>query len=319
MKFKTKRLFYSLSALAAMALSILPAYAKGGPADDAVPVTMTVTATVANGKRLPAIDRDDVVVKRGGERLRVTNWTAAQGSRAGLDLFILIDDASDSSLGLQLGDLRQFIARQPSTTAIGIGYMSNARVQVVQNLTTNHAQAANALRMPLGSAGAYGSPYLSVTSLMKHWPNTQNRREVIMVTDGIDRARRQLSGRGLMSNPDVDSAAFVAQKTGTIIHTIYTPGTGRVHRSYMQGTNGQMDMARLSGKTGGRSFYLGLHSPVSFQPYLNELQRVLDNQYLLSFNATPGKKPGLQYVKLSTELAGVDLAAHDAVWVPVAK
>jgi hypothetical protein len=317
MKSRSMRLFYSLSALAAMALAIPPAHAKGGPADDAVPVTMTVTATVANGKRLPDITRDDVVVKRGNQRLRVTNWTPAQGNRAGLDLFILIDDAADPILGSQLGDLRQFINSQPPTTAVGIGYMSNARVRVVQNLTTDHAQAANALRMPIGSAGAYGSPYLSVSNLMKQWPNSQNRREVVMVTDGIDRARRHVSPRrGLETNPDVDSAAYVAQKTGTVIHTIYTPGAGRIHRTYWQGTNGQMEMARLSAKTGGRSFYLGLQNPVSFQPYLDQLQRVLDNQYLLSFNAAPAKQPGLQYVKLSTELAGVDLTTHDAVWVP---
>jgi hypothetical protein len=45
------------------------------------------------------------------------------------------------------------------------------------------------------------------------------------------------------------------------------------------------------------------------------LQKILDNQYLLSFCAKPGKKAGLQYVSLNTELAGVEFAAPDAVWV----
>lgn len=317
MKFGKMRMFSGLSALAGILLSISPAHAKGGPAENAVPVTMTVTASVANGKRMPEISRDDVVVKRGKQRLRVTNWVPAQGNRAGLDLFILIDDASDARLGSQLSDLRQFVNSQASSTAVGIGYIRNGGVRVAQHLTTNHTLAANALRLPLGNGGAFNSPYLSVIDLMKRWPETQNRREVVMITDGIDRAHRHsYERRGLTTNPDVDSASMVAQRTGTIIHTIYTPGAGRLHRNYWVATSGQIDMSRLSQKSGGSSFYLGLQSPVSFAPYLSELQRTLDNQYLLSFAATPGKKSGLQNVSLSTELAGVQLTAHDAVWVP---
>ena len=60
---------------------------------------------------------------------------------------------------------------------------------------------------------------------------------------------------------------------------------------------------------------MGLEHPVSFAPYLDDLQRTLDNQYLLSFSTTPGKKAGLQYVDLNTEVAGVEFAASDAVWV----
>jgi hypothetical protein len=104
-----------------------------------------------------------------------------------------------------------------------------------------------------------------------------------------------------------------------MIHTIYTPGFGHLRHRYWDATNGQMNMARLSDATGGESFYLGLHGPVSIKPYLDSLQQVFDNQYLLSFSAKPGKKAGLQNVKLSTEVAGVQLSAHDAVWVPAAK
>jgi hypothetical protein len=152
---------------------------------------------------------------------------------------------------------------------------------------------------------------------MKRLPDSHNRREIVMITDGIDRAGRSLGlRRGLRVNSDVDSASAVAQRTGTIIHTIYAPGTGRSHRNYWEATSGQMDMARLSDQTGGECFYLGLQDPVSFAPYLDQLQKILDNQYLLSFSAVPDKKPGLQRVKLSTPIAGVELSSHDAVWVP---
>jgi hypothetical protein len=285
----------------------------------AIPVRIAVTANVATDKRMPEINLEDVVVKQGKQRLQVTEWIPAQGERAGLDLFILIDDASSTRLGSNLDDMRAFISAQPSTTSVGVGYMRNATVQIVQNFTTDHAAAAKALRLPTGSAGAYGSPYLSVIDLMSRWPKDQNRREVVMVTDGIDRARGGPRWRGLSSNPDVDTASQVAMRTGTIIHTIYAPGSGRLHRNYWEATNGQMGIAKLSDITGGESFFLGLQSPVSFKPYLDNLRTVLDSRYLLSFSVKPGPKAGLQYVTLSTEVAGVEFSAPDAVWVPAAK
>ena len=247
----------SVIAMAAIAAA-LPLHAEE-PTETTVPVTMTVTANVVNNKRMPEISQQDVVVTQGKERLKVRGWVPAQGQYAGLDLFILIDEASDPSLGMHLDDLKTFINAQPSTTLVGVGYMRNATVQIVQDLTTDHAAAAKALRLPLGSGGAYASPYLSVIDLMKRWPSTDRRREILMVTDGIDRARRTLPwARTPASITDVDSASDVAIRTGTIIHTIYAPGVGRYRRNYWEATSGQMGIAKLSDVSGGESFFLGL-------------------------------------------------------------
>jgi hypothetical protein len=284
----------------------------------AVPVRMTVTVRLLDkDKRMPDVSREDVIVRQDNHRLKVTGWRSARGGQAGLDLFILLDDTSDPSLGSQLDDLRAFINAQPQTTSVGVGYMRNATVQIVQNFTAEHSQAAKALRLPVASSGAYGSPYLSVIDLMKRWPGHSNRREVIMVTDGIDRARGGPRYRGLsFITPDVDSASRVAQRTGTIIHTIFTRGVGRLGSNFWEITNGQNGIAKLSDETGGWSFYLGTQNSVSFQPYLDDLQSILDNQFLLDFQALPGKKAGLQHVRLTTEVAGVELDSADSVWVP---
>jgi hypothetical protein len=286
-----------------------------------VPVRMTVTADVlGEGKRAPQIKREDVTVKQGKDTLQVTDLVAACEDKAGLDLFILIDDASDSSLGVQLNDLRAFVNAQPATTSVAIGYMRNATVQIAQDFTNDHAAAAKALRLPLGTAGAYGSPYLSVIDLMKRWPETMNRHEVVMITDGIDRARRGLRYSGLSwVSPDVDTASAVAQRTGTMIHTIYTPGIGRLHHNFWEANSGQNGMAKLSDETGGESFFLGLQPPVSFKPYLDRIKTTLENQYVITFQAKPAKKAGLQRVALTTEVAGVEFASADNVWVPAAK
>jgi hypothetical protein len=309
----TLKFYVSIVALAAMVLCI-PLGAKDPSVAGAVPAKMTVTAGVDDGKLMPAIEKEDVFVKKGNDRLRVTNWVPATGENAGLELFILIDDASISSLGLHLEELRAFINSQPSTTSIGVGYARNGSVEIRQNFTVDHEIAAKALRLPVGSPGAFGSPYLSVADLMKRWQDTPNRREVILITDGIDRARR-----GNFANPDVDSAASVAQRTGTMIHSIYFPGTGHWVRNFWESTNGQNNLSKLSDATGGESFFLGRQAPVSFKPYLDDLQKTFDNQYLLTFLVTPGKKNGLQYVSVSTEIAGVDFNTADAVWTPGSK
>jgi hypothetical protein len=194
--------------------------------------------------------------------------------------------------------------------------MRNASVQIAQDLTADHRLAAQSLRLPLGYSMSFGSPYLSVADLMKQWPTDGNRREVIMLTNGIGRDGFHRGWhRFYRIEPDADTATAVAQSTGTNIFTIFAPGYARAWRGTWAGLNGQFNMTRLSDSTGGAAFYLGLHAPVSIRPYLAQLQTMLDNQYILTFWAKPGKKSGLQPINLSTEVAGVDLASHNAVWV----
>ncbi|HZR58917.1 MAG TPA: hypothetical protein VFA74_18760 [Terriglobales bacterium] len=296
-------------------ISILAAQAQEGVAVSKAPARMTITLAALGDGPVPEVNRDDVTVNQGKEPLRVTGWEPARGDRAGLDLFILIDDACDKSLGSQLDELRTFITAQPPTTSVGVGYMRNATVQIAQNFTTDHTLAAKALRLPAGSVGAFGSPYLSAVSLMKGWPQHANRRALVLVTDGIDRARRGTRPRGLSTNPDVNSTSTVGQRTGTIIYGIYAPGVGHLHRNFWEATNGQNDIARLAEETGGQSFFLGLQAPVSFRPYLDDVQKMLDNQYVLTLEARRGGSEGLRPVSISTKVPGVELIAANSVWV----
>jgi len=303
-------------------LCSLSAQAQEAASAATVPVRMTVTLSALGDKAtMPTVNREDVTVTPGrrGERLKVTGWTAATGAHAALDLFILIDDASTTALGSQLDSLRSFINAQPATTAVGVGYMSNATVQIVQNLTTDHAAAARVVRLPRANTGAFGSPFLSVVNLMNGWPAHPARRVIVMVTDGIDRARGGPRARGLgPTNPDVIRASDVAQRTGTIIYTIFHPGVGYRSRNLWEATNGQNGIARLSDESGGEAFFLGLQTPVSFGPFLDGVQTALNNQYLLEFRAVPGRRAGAQSVSVSTEVPGVEIISAETAWVPAA-
>jgi hypothetical protein len=260
------------------------------------------------------MQKEDVMVFQGRDRVKTTDWTPLRGDHAGLELFILLDDASGSSLGSQLEDLRRFVNSQPATTRIGVGYMRDGTVDIVQNFTDNHAQAAKSLRLPLQSVGINASPYFSVSDLMKRWPDAPVRREILMITDGIDRY-----GPGGASDPYVDEAVEQAQRAGIVIFSIYTPGAGHFGHTFWRINWGQNYLSELSDQTGGESFYLGTEAPVSFSPYLDDLGRRLQNQYLLTFLAKPVKKSGLQSVKLRTELSNAELVSASSVYVPASE
>lgn len=264
----------------------------------------------------PAIDQGDVLVYEGKVRDKVTSWVPARGDHAQLELFILLDDSSGENLGTQLGDIRQFINSQPATTKIGVAYMQNGIARIAQNLTTDHAQAARSLRLPLGIPGVNASPYFSLSDLVKHWPTGSLRREVLMVSDGID---RYYAG-GDPEDPYVSAAIEDAQKAGIVVFGIYNPGAGHFGHTFWRYNSGQIYLSRVTDETGGEGYYIGFTGPApAFVPFLDELDHRLQNQYLLTFSAKPEAKSGMQSVKLTAETLNVELVVASRMYVPASQ
>jgi len=282
---------------------------------------------------LPRLTQNEVKVKQGKTYLQVTQLIPAQGENTALQLVILIDDAlNTSAVGNNLNDLREFIKAQPASTAVGIGYMSNATIQMVQNFTADHEAAAKAVRLPRGALSTADSPYLSLISLAKSWPQQNVRRVVLMVTDGIDRLRGEKpepSQLGPSFGPvyhsmptisvDATSASEISQRYNVLVFSLYSPGVGRAGRSSWDLDLGLSGLTKIADETGGECYSLGTSALVSFQPYLERLQKTLDNQYYLVFLAEPKKKAGFQRVKIETEASNSEIIAPDNVWVPAAK
>jgi hypothetical protein len=311
-------------------------------APSTVQVHMVITdEALRDDSEVPILRSENVQVKQGKTSLKVDHLIPARGDNAALQLFILIDDTCDTSIGNSLNDLRDFINAQPATTVVGVAYMSNATIQIAQNFTADHAAAAKAVRLPRGGLSSMDSPYLSLISLIKGWPEQKVRREVLMVSDGIDRLRGDTTSRtqsvpssrgssritapttslstGMSTiSPDADTASTTAQRYGVIVHGIYATGVGRMGRNSWEAQLGQGGVGKIADESGGEYFSLGTQNLVSFKPYLDRLQRVLDNQYYLVFGAVPRNKAGLQRVKISTEGSGFEIAAADNVWVPAA-
>jgi VWFA-related protein len=234
----------------------------------------------------------------------VAGWVPLRGQRSGLQLVVLLDDSSRGNLGLQLNDIRNFVTGLPPNAQVAIGYMRNGTPNLVQNFTNDHAQAVKSLRLPTGSAGINGSPYFCLSALVKHWPGGDSnvRREVIMVTDGVD---RYSGGRFDPEDPYVQAATSDAQKAGVIVYSIYYRGAGRFDQSRIVTDGGQNYLTQLSGSTGGKVYLEGFGNPVSFAPFLSDIQRKLQNQYELSFVSTA--KPGLQSIRVKTSQPNTSL------------
>jgi hypothetical protein len=77
-------------------------------------------------------------------------------------------------IGALIDDLRKLILGQPTTTMIGIGHLRNGTVDILQDLISDHALAAKALRLPTGSSSSAFSPYNAITDLIKRWPESIN-------------------------------------------------------------------------------------------------------------------------------------------------
>jgi hypothetical protein len=289
-------------------------YAQNASAQG-VPAHVLVTVEARHGSAVPEIGPRDVMIYEGHDRDQVVDVVPAQGDHAALELFILLDDGSNSRLGSQLDDLRQFISAQPASTKIGVAYMQNGMARVEQNLTSDHALAAKALRLPMGIGGINASPYFSVSDLVKRWPESTARREVLMVSDGIDR----YYGSGDLQDPYLEAAIDDATRAGIVVYAIYNPGAGHFGHSYWQTYWGQIYLSRLAEETGGEGYYIGLTgNPVSFDPFLEDMGRHLGNQYWVTFNAKPQKKNGWQRIKVTTEVSNAELVAPSRVWVSAA-
>ena len=278
-----------------------------------VPVTIVVSVEAKHGAQVPQIFKEDVMVFQGGNRVKVTDWRPIREKRPELELFILVDDACDTSAGLQLDDLRRFVKSQAGTTFVGVGYIRNSSVQIAQNLTRDHEQAAHALRIPFGSPAAYSSPFLAVAGLVEGWPSSENERAIFLVSPGID---------GLQPGPGnsyLEQAINHARRANIEVYAIYASPSGRFGRNLWKMNFGQSNLSQLADETGGDAFFQGFQTPLSFKPFLEEFGDRLKHQYSLTFLANAGDEPKDHHIRLETEVTNAELVGPGMVRVPAAK
>ena len=300
--------------IAAAVCLVAPAslFAQQQSSEPGVPVSIVVTLEAKHGKTIPPIEPEDLAVKQGKDKRPITGLTPLGADNGDMQLLLLIDDSARASFDTEIGTLKQFVTSLPPNSEVAVAYMRNGMADVVANFTRDHAAAANSIRLALGAGGADVSPYDSLTDAIKKWPDTGARRKaIVMISSGIE----GLGGGYTTENPYVNAGIEAAQKAGVVVYTIYSPSVGHSGHSYWRTSWGQNFLSQLSDETGGEFYTIGFGSPVSFQPFLQQISDQLQHQYLLTFVARAEQKSGLQPIKVNVLEKDASIAAPDKVYV----
>jgi hypothetical protein len=259
------------------------------------------------------VSAQNVQIQVNGKPIPVTNWQALRGPQSNVELIILIDGGARMSLGREMDEMAHFVQSLPPNVKVAFAYMENGRAAMPGALTTDHAKAIEGLHLPMGVPGYAASPYFCLSSLAKSWPSADSsaRREVIMITDGVDQYERQYDPE----DPYVQTAIDDSLRAHLIVYSIYWVSNGRADRSWYQNNAGQNLLLEVDEATGGTSYWQGMGNPVSFQPYFDDLSRRLNNQYELRFSAALKNKPEIETLKVKTSETGVKVDAPEKVLV----
>ncbi len=270
-----------------------------------------VTVLPKSGDAVATVPETSLQVKVDGKTVQPLAWHPyGQGE---VQLVLLIDNSARTSFGRNLEDLANFVTGLPPNVAIGIAYMQNGASIFAGPLSKDHAAVAKTLHLPGGSPGSNASPYFCLQDLAKRWPAEPSaaRREVLMITDGVD----EYNLRYDPEDPYVRAALDASTRAGLVIFSIYYRDQGRFSRSFYETNAGQNYLSQVADTTGGNLYYEGLSNPVSFTPFLSDLTRRLENQYELAVPVKEEKKVSYAELKVKTDVGSVKLRSASRVLV----
>jgi hypothetical protein len=268
-----------------------------------------VTIFAKHNEIAPNVAQQDVTAKVNGKDAAITGWMPYMGPNDGMELIVLID-SSARNLGRQFNEMKQFIENLNPDTKVAIGYMQDGYAAMAGSFSTDHKQVLTELHLP---AGSNTNPYFTLSDLSHKWPSKDRhvRREVVMLSDGVDPENRRFDPE----DPYVQTAIHDCVQAGMVVYTIYWRSGFDGAAGSMTAEGGQSLLNELTQATGGNSYWSGEGNPVSFQPFFEDLQRRFENQYALEFSAPPERKPQIETLKLKVEGLGLQVTAPQQVFV----
>lgn len=275
--------------------------------------TAVVTILPKNsGAAQSNVSEEAIHIGVNGKQTQITNWQPLRGSNAGVELVFLIDDGARASLGREFEDIRQFIQSLPPNVKVAFAYMQNGRAVLAAPLTANHAAALQELHLPTAAPGYSASPYFCLSDLAKGWPSNDRsaRREVIMITDGVDYYHLQYDPE----DPYVEAAINDSVRAHLVVSSIYWRNVGPADRSWYENNAGQNLLLEVASATGGNSYWIGFGNPVSLSPYFDDFSRRLNNQYELGFSAPLSGKAEVASLKVKVSAPDVKVTAPEKAW-----
>ncbi len=304
-------LFLKALPLGFAALLLTPAALLAQNEGGSATADTVVTILPKKGDAAPPVPQSSLEVKVDGKKTQPTTWQPY--GHGEVQLVLLIDDSARSSFGRNLDDLSTFVSGLPPNVSVAVAYMLNGAAQFTGPLSKDKAGVAKTIHLPGGTPGSNASPYFCLQDLAKRWPAPPSaaRREVLMITDGVD----EYNLRYDPDDPYVHAAMDAANRANLVIFSIYYRDQGRLSRSFYETNAGQNYLFQVADATGGNVYYEGLSNPVSFQPFLQDLDRRLENQYELGVPVKPEKKVSYADLKVKSDVGAVKLKAANRVAV----
>jgi VWFA-related protein len=283
---KTKALL--IAAVAFLLLTGQSVQSQSGQRDgrargSAKPVTVPVTVKVR--RPTPEVEMRFVnyVLREDGEVQTILSMRRASDNP--ITLAILIQDDLVSSVSTEAKPLANFVRSLPPGSRVMIAYIRTGTLDVRRKFTAELERAAKGVRPPMGLASASPyNPYVEVIEALHRFDSQPlGRRAIILVSDGLDTSHGVDSSSPSQSL-DLQRAINEAQRLSVAIYSIYAPAASG--SATLLGLNGQSCLQRLSNETGGRAFFEGTGAPVSFDPFLKEIDTSLSMQIALTYLST---------------------------------
>jgi len=263
-----------------------------------IPITIFTKQELRENQTQEFVEAGNIFVKEDSDQQTILSIRSVGDTP--LALAILVQDDLTSNINLQLESLRQFIRKLPQGSRVMVGYVRAGTLLVRQKFTDDLNKAADSLRVVVGSPiVAPGSPFEEVEEALKRFDALPTgRRAVLLISDGLDVSRGVESSSPTQSL-DLDRAILKAQRKGIAIYSFYNAGSFTANGNSTLVLNGQGSLNRLSNETGGRAFFQGSTSPVTFDPFFRVLSAALNRQFALTYLSTHFKK-GYHRIEVSS-------------------
>jgi VWFA-related protein len=260
---------------------------EGKMSSGAKPVTVPVTIRLRGSKREVEMRFVDLVVKEDGDVQ--TTLSIRKPSENPITLAILLQDDLVSSISTETKGIANFVRRLPPGSRVMVGYIRTGTLDVRRKFTSDLEKAAAGLRPPMGLTSASPfNPFVEIIEALKRFDSQPlGRRTIVVVSDGVDTSRG-LDSSSPGQSLDLQRAINEAQRRSVAIYSIYAPSAGPTGAAL--GLNGQGCLERLSKETGGRAFFEGTGAPVSFDPFIREIDDSVSMQIALTYLSTHPEK-----------------------------
>lgn len=263
-----------------------------------IPISIYTKKELKENQAEEFLQTDRIIVTENQEEKTILSIKSV--SDTPLSLAVLIQDDLGSSFNLELKKIGQFIRQLPAGSKVLVAYLSGGSVQIRQKFTDNLDKAADSLRIVSGSATATPrNPYESVIDVLNRFDALPNgRRAMLLVSDGLD-VSNGIGSSTPGQSIDLERAILRAQRRSVAIYSFYSSGSLTENGGSGLVLNAQGSLEKLSDETGGRAFFSGTSSPVSFAPFFQDLGILLKRQFAVTYLSDNFKK-GFYKIKVTT-------------------